>query len=69
MNARPIDEPSDPDLRGAMAALKRAAQRARDIAIQTGTGIVVSENGVLRHISAQELIRERELEQDRKKAE
>ncbi len=69
MNARPIEEARDPDLRGSLAALKRAAQRARDIAIQTGTGIVVSENGVIRHISAQELIRERELEQARNKAE
>ena len=69
MNTRPIEEARDPDLRGSLTALKRAAQRARDIAIQTGTGIVVRENGVLRHISAQELIRERELEQAQKKAE
>ncbi len=60
MNVRPIEEAQDPDLRGSLKALKRAAARAREIAIQTNTAIVVSENGAVRHISAQELVRERE---------
>ncbi len=34
-------------LDGATAALKRAAQRARDLARQTGTKIVVMRNGEL----------------------
>ena len=67
MNAQVSDEPLDPDLRGALTALKRAARRARDIAIQTNTAIVVSENGVVRHIGAEELRRERALEDAEKK--
>lgn len=67
MNAQENDEPLDPDLRGALIALKRAARRARDVAIQTNTGIVVSENGVIKHIGAEELIRERALEAAAKK--
>ncbi len=67
MSTRPIEEARDPDLRGSFEALKRAARRARDIAIQTNTAIVVSENGVVRHIGAEELRRERALEDAEKK--
>lgn len=61
MSTRPIEEARDPDLRASWTALKRAAQRARDVAIQTNTSIVVSRAGVVKHISADELIRERAL--------
>lgn len=50
MNKRPISEARDPDLRGSEPALHRAAQRARELAAQTGTAIVVSRNGVLEYI-------------------
>lgn len=50
MNNRPIETALDPDLRLSRQAMLRAAQRAREIAAQTGTAIVVCEHGVLRHI-------------------
>ena len=37
----------DPDTEGALAALIRAGQRAREIARQTGTAIVVVRDGEL----------------------
>lgn len=39
----------DPDMKGAMAALIRAAKSARKLAAQTGTAIVVRRNGELIH--------------------
>ena len=47
MNSRPIEEARDPDLRQSGPALRRAGQRARQIALQTGTAIVVRRNGVV----------------------
>ncbi|MGH2506390.1 MAG: hypothetical protein ACRDHZ_03090 [Ktedonobacteraceae bacterium] len=38
---------SDPDMQKATAALKRAAKRARQIAQQTGTAVVVIRDGQL----------------------
>ena len=43
MNRQPIDHARDPDLRHSLPALRRAAQRARDLARQTGTAIAVHE--------------------------
>lgn len=45
----------DPNLRGSMAAMRRAAVLARKVAIQTGTGIVVVRDGKPVRISAAEL--------------
>lgn len=45
-------------MRGSLAALKRAAQLARQTAIQTNTSIVVVQDGKLIHISADELRRD-----------
>lgn len=42
MNPKPIEQAHDPILRGATAALKRAAERARIEAERTGTCLVVS---------------------------
>jgi hypothetical protein len=50
MNKQPIDQARDPDLRRSYAALRRAAQRAREVAGQTGTAIVVSRQGVIEHV-------------------
>ena len=47
---RPIEQSTNPDLRGSWPALLRAAQRARALAIQTGTAIVVCRNGGIEHI-------------------
>ena len=45
MNGKPISEANDPDLRNVDAALKRAALRAREIAKQSGTKLVVNRGG------------------------
>ena len=50
MNDRPIEMARDPDLRLSRQAMLRAAQRAHEVAAQTGTAIVVRQHGVLRHI-------------------
>jgi hypothetical protein len=50
MNKHPIESARDPDLRLSRQAMQRAAQRARLLAIQTGTTLVVSVGGVIRQI-------------------
>ncbi|MFT3972825.1 MAG: hypothetical protein QM699_05080 [Amaricoccus sp.] len=55
MTKRDISEAGNPDLRGSMAAMRRAAQMARDVAIQTDTGIVVAVDGKPRRVTAKEL--------------
>ena len=37
-------------LKGTMAAMLRAAERARELAAQTRTALVVERNGVLEHL-------------------
>jgi hypothetical protein len=51
MNKRPIETAHDADLRLSLQAIRRAAQRARELAAQTGTDIVISRGGVIEHIS------------------
>ncbi|CDH46082.1 hypothetical protein [Candidatus Contendibacter odensensis] len=45
MNAKSLQEAKDEDLRNAIPALQRAAQRARQIAAQTQTAIIVMRDG------------------------
>lgn len=45
----PIEQARNSDLRGSAAALARAAQRAREVAMRTQTALVVRRNGVLVH--------------------
>jgi hypothetical protein len=52
-----LAQAKDPDLRGSLQAIKRAAAEARRIAIQTGTGIVIVRDHKLVHLSAAELQR------------
>lgn len=52
--------PDDPVIRGSMAAMQRAAQMARDIAIQTDTAIVIWQDGQIVWRSAAELLAERQ---------
>ena len=52
---RPISEAKNPDLRNSMAAMLRAAKMAREVAIQTNTGIVVHRNGQRVLIAADQL--------------
>lgn len=54
MNTRPISEAKDSDLRLSQTALERAAKRARELAAQTGTELIISHNGVIEHISVSE---------------
>ena len=55
MNTRDISEAKDPDMRTAMAALKRAALQARKIAIKTGTRLIIVKDDQLLKISPEEL--------------
>jgi hypothetical protein len=50
---KPIETSSNADLRGSWHALLRAAARARQIAAQTGTALVVVRNGVREHVYPQ----------------
>jgi hypothetical protein len=60
MNTKDIRTSTDPDLAGSFAAMERAAQAAKELAIKTNTGIVVSVDGQNVHISAAELVKMRE---------
>ncbi|GMV31547.1 MAG: hypothetical protein AMXMBFR59_36720 [Rhodanobacteraceae bacterium] len=53
MKTKAIDQASTADLRGSWTALLRAARRARELAAQTGTELVVSRNGVIERIKPQ----------------
>lgn len=55
MTERTTEESNEDDLHGVEAALFRAAQRARERAIATGTCLVVSRNGVLELIPPERL--------------
>lgn len=57
MTAKPHSQSPDPDpdMKGVMPALLRAAQRARELARQTGTGVAVMIDGELRILSGEEL--------------
>ena len=50
MNKQPIETARDADLRLSPQAMQRAARRARELAAQTGTAIVVSHGGVMEYI-------------------
>ena len=47
---KPIEQAINKDLRGSWPALQRAAQRARELARQTGTALVISRDGVIQQI-------------------
>lgn len=51
MNPKPIDTARDADLRLSVAAMHRAARRAWEVALQTGTAIVVRRQGMLQTIT------------------
>lgn len=55
MKASELQLAKNPDLIASVVAIKRAAQLARQTAIQTNTAIVVIKDGVLCRISAEEL--------------
>lgn len=47
MNPKTLDQAKSAELRGSWLALQRAAQRARELAAQTGTELIVSRHGVI----------------------
>ena len=49
----PIETARDADLRLSVAAMHRAALRARELARQTGTAIVVGRRGVVEQLAPQ----------------
>lgn len=50
-----IANAQNPDLRASLTAMRRAARLARQAAMQTDTGIVIVQNGVVVRVSAAEL--------------
>ncbi len=50
MNRKPIEQAKNPLLSKALPALERAALQARKIAAQTGTAIIVRQDGVVQRI-------------------
>jgi hypothetical protein len=55
VNRDEVASAKDPDLRSALTALRRAALLARKTAIQTGTHLVIVQQGRLQRVSAAEL--------------
>ena len=58
MNAKDLDKAKDPDVRAALGALRRAAQSARKMVMQTNTHLVIMKDGRLQRIAASELVRQ-----------
>ena len=58
MTQQELSKAKNPDLRAALAALRRAAQMARITAIQTDTEIVIVKDGKPVRIPAEELRKE-----------
>lgn len=50
MSKRSIEEACDPDLRGSLPAIRRAALRAREIARKSGTAVVIWRNNRLEYL-------------------
>jgi mRNA degradation ribonuclease J1/J2 len=55
MSRADLSQAKNPDLRGSMAAMRRAAALARKTAIQTDTAIVLVRDGKLVRITAAQL--------------
>jgi hypothetical protein len=55
MAQQDLSKAKDPDLRASLAAMQRAAEMARQIAIQTNTALVVVQDGKTVRIPAEEL--------------
>jgi len=55
MKTKDITKAKDPDLRASGAAMRRAAELARQTAIRTGTNLIVVKDGKLARIRPQAL--------------
>ena len=51
MNRQPLSQAHDADLRFSQLAMDPAAQRARELAAQTGTVLIISRHGVIERIA------------------
>jgi hypothetical protein len=60
MNGKDISQAKNPNLRGSLAAMQRAAELARQTAIETNTAIIVVRDGQVVRIPADELRKEAE---------
>ena len=58
MKPQELSQARNPDLRASLAAMLRAAESARQTALQTGTAIVVVRDGKPVRITAEELRQE-----------
>ena len=63
MNDLLISQAQDNDLRLSQVALERAALRARELAVQTGTELIVSLHGVIKHIKPEEISSSQQLQE------
>lgn len=59
MNPVPLSEANDEDAKYVLVALMRAAARAREIAIQTNTHLVIMQDGKLVRIAPKDLIQDK----------
>lgn len=66
MTEQDLAKADNPDLRGSLAAMRRAAAMARETAIQTGTGIILVRDGKPVRISAAQLRNEKAHLRERK---
>lgn len=57
MTQQDLSKARDADLRASLAAMQRAAEMARQTAIQTNTSLVVVRNGKTVRIPAEELLK------------
>lgn len=64
MTKRSIEDARDPDLRGSLPAMRRAAQRARTVARQTGTAIVVWRNDRIEYLRPETDFKDRAVRED-----
>jgi hypothetical protein len=55
MTEQELSKAKDESIKGELAALRRAARAARELAVRTGTAIVVVRDGKLVHVTADEL--------------
>ena len=55
MNQKSIELAKDPDLAGSLAAIRRAAKRARQVAVSTNTELIVVRNGQSVHVKPGEV--------------
>jgi hypothetical protein len=53
MNTKPIESARDADIRLSLVALRRAAQRAQELARESGLPLVISRNGLVEYAPLQ----------------